>query len=65
MSETKVLIISEDSFEDVVLLINGKRYSYYNVDPFNLRKIKGCIKYKNWGTLFPLLKKFSKGEHHE
>lgn len=65
MAETNVLVISHNSFGEMELLINKKRYSYIGVDPFNVRKIEGFIKYRNWKSLFPFLKNFTKEKRNE
>lgn len=47
-----------DDWELIITLSNGKRYSYFGVSPYQVKRINYWIKRKWFGRVFKLLKDY-------
>ena len=52
-----VKILSYNEYGDLVLLVDGKRYDYEKLKPYNIDTVKRMVKNKWYGQMFLYLKK--------
>lgn len=54
-----IQLISYDSYDHLIIALNGKQYTYFRVREHHYHKIKQLLKYKNHSFLLKYLKQFS------
>jgi len=55
-----ISFLSWDKFGNFVVLINGRRYEYEKVSPYQCKKLRAYIKFKNSKAFFNAIKQFRK-----
>ena len=64
-AKNSIEFISHDSLGELVIASNGKRYTYYDISPYQAEHVKEMIRAKKFGKLWQFLKQFSRGDLYE
>lgn len=64
-AKNSIEVISHNNLGELVIASNGKRYTYYDISPYQAKYIKKMIHAEKFGRLWQFLKQFSKGDLYE
>lgn len=54
--QPSIIVSAYNSLGEMWVLINGKRYKYEKVSPYQKDQLERYIKFKNWSSAFQLIR---------
>ena len=63
--QPSIIVSSYNNFGDMSVIINGKRYKYIEVSPYNKDMLEQYIRYKNWSYAFKLIRSLKMEEKED